>query len=245
VDSHAQEVSLKIFSCLNSNELRECRRVSKAWKVLASDKALWKAFDKKQWETYFGDIGKEPPLPKDIHKILKSQCPFWPEKKVGETHMLVLIPETVNGKPLNLKTLEELVKAPKKGHATKYQWKTSNEHENQAAAKSHWALMAMDIVGGDEKYTDQQALIARLVKQTGIDYEVPSVSDAAICIFTKYVSSGKCLFMRNSTRCQEKTLGGDQLAVGFYSPLLGLSVENTLFDGIHVDLGIAPLRKFF
>ena len=77
-------------------------------------------FGKAEWEKYIGIVGEEPPLPSDIEEILNDPCPFWPNKKVHETHVLCLIPQTVNGKPLNLKSLGELVQKPLQGHATKY-----------------------------------------------------------------------------------------------------------------------------
>ena len=39
------------------------------------------AFGKAEWKKYFGDVGKEPPLPANINQILNSPCPIWPEKK--------------------------------------------------------------------------------------------------------------------------------------------------------------------
>ena len=78
------------------------------------------AFGKKMWATYLGDVGVEPPLPPDIKAILNALCPFFHGKKVKETHLLVLIPKTVKGKPLTLKTLGELVKKPLKGTRTQY-----------------------------------------------------------------------------------------------------------------------------
>ena len=53
-------------------------------------------FGKKHWETYFGDVGDEPPLPGGIEAILQSPCPYNPEKKLEETHLLTLIPKSVN-----------------------------------------------------------------------------------------------------------------------------------------------------
>ena len=73
------------------------------------------AFGAAAWKKHFGDVGVEPPLPQDIHQILSASCPFWPSKKVHETHLLVLVPQTVGGKPLTLKTLGELVKKPLAG----------------------------------------------------------------------------------------------------------------------------------
>ena len=63
----------------------------------------------------FGDIGDEPPLPPNIYEILASPCPFDPEKTVRETHMLVLVPARVNGVPLTLNHMDELVQAPRGG----------------------------------------------------------------------------------------------------------------------------------
>jgi len=65
----------------------------------------------------FGDIGVEPPLPQNIHEILHNPCPFWPEKKVKDTHLLVLIPKTVNGQLLTLANLKEWIQKPKQGNA--------------------------------------------------------------------------------------------------------------------------------
>jgi hypothetical protein len=68
-----------------------------------------------EWKHYFGDIEPAPDLPSDINDILDSECPFWPDKKVRNTHLLVLMPATVNEEPLTLSLLSELVKSPKNG----------------------------------------------------------------------------------------------------------------------------------
>lgn len=254
--SFPKEIILEVLSYLDDAELAKFQQVNKKCKALASEESLWNAltpriaFGKKQWATYFGDIGKAAPLPKGIHKILKSPCPFWPGKKVEETHMLVLIPETVNGEPLNLKTWGELVKAPKEGHATQYRfiWDTIiNEHGNQATTKSHWMLMTNYVIEGssNKNYTDQQILIAEFAKKTEINYEVPNVLDATIGIFMHYIRFGERLFNADNdlwvyTRCQEKAKDR-QIVVGGFSPA-GLAV--CYFIDRH-NVGVAALRKFF
>ncbi|MCB1073127.1 MAG: hypothetical protein KDK96_08530, partial [Chlamydiia bacterium] len=70
------------------------------------------AFGKAKWEKYFGDIGVEPPLPSNIEEVLNSPCPFWEGKKVKETHLLTLIPSTINGIPFNLDLMEQLIQNP-------------------------------------------------------------------------------------------------------------------------------------
>jgi hypothetical protein len=250
-----QETTLEIFSHLNAEDLARCQRLNKRCKVLANQEALWNAlspkiaFGKKQWAKYFGDIGKEPPLPKEIHKILKSPCPFFPGKKVEETHMLVLIPETINGIPLDLAILGELVQALKVGHATKYRYiwdALIKEFGKQATIKSHWVLMTKDVIEGsrNKSYSEQQALIAELNKQKGTQYEVPNTLDAAICIFMHYVSSGERLFNQQPwtyTRCQENVQGYQIIVGGFSSDGLRVSYGNTSLSSV----GVAALRKFF
>lgn len=243
----------QILSFLNRDELGRCLQVNKKWHVLANEESLWKAqpppaiaFGKKEWIKYFGDIGEEPPLPRNIQKILRSPCPIWPDKTIEDSNILVLIPETVDGKPLTLNTLGKLVKSPKGGgNAIGYEYIWSdivNEHGDQPAPKSHWVLMTKDILPGsaDKNYSDQKAFVAELAKRTTIHYEVPNVLDAAVGMFMKYVSIKERLFINTYTRCQENTQGY-QIAVGGFAPA-GLSVSIIDYDDDNV--GVAGLRKF-
>jgi hypothetical protein len=68
-----------------------------------------------EWKYYFGDVGPAPDLPSNMGAILDSTCPFWPGKKVRDTHLLVLIPATVNGEPFTLNLLGELIQRPSNG----------------------------------------------------------------------------------------------------------------------------------
>ena len=106
------------------------------------------AFGKADWGKYFGDIGLEPPLPKNIEKILNEPCSFWPDKTVKETHLLVLIPNTVNGKLFTMNYLEELIQKPKSGHSTKYRCyiDSAKEAVGDKSYPSHWILMTRDII---------------------------------------------------------------------------------------------------
>lgn len=258
VNELPQEISLKIFSYLNSKELDRCLRVNKTWKVLASDKALWNALlskiviGQKQWAAYFGDIGQEPSLPKDIHKILNKPCPFWPGKTIEETHMLVLIPETINGKSLTLATFSELVKTPKgDGHTTRYHLllhASMNKYKHQATPKSHWVLMTKDVIkeSTDKNYTHQKVFIDQLAKKTKMNYEVPNVLDAVICIYMYYVHHGERLFNTDNTlwtytRCQEK-FEDNQVTVGGFSSD-GFMAGSVSFEGDCI--GVAALQKFY
>ena len=156
------------------------------------------AFGRDAWIRYFGDIGSEPPLPKNIGEILNSRCSFWPDKKVKETHLLVLIPNTVNGKPFTMNYLEELIQKPKSGHSTKYRIYSdyAKEAVGEKSYPSHWLLMTRDIIPGSrgERCKECSDMIANHRKKTGIPYELPNLLEATASILMHYVKTGERLY---------------------------------------------------
>ena len=101
-------------------------------------------FGKEQWERYIGDVGSVPPPPANIEAILANPCPFWPNRRVEETHALFLIPKTVDGKPLTLRLLGKLVQHPKQGPASKYRefWDQAMlEHGDTSIEAAYWVLI--------------------------------------------------------------------------------------------------------
>jgi hypothetical protein len=205
-----------------------------------------KAFGPKEWFIHFGnDLSHVPPLPHNIAEILSSPCPFWPSKRVHETHLLVLIPQTVHDQPLTLKILRELVKKPLTGFATKNFMFELGEYTDPDAPPSHWVLLTRDVIEGSRKksYPDQQTLLSQ--KGHGV-YAVPTVLDAAVCIFTEYVRSGIGLYLNSPrpytyTICQEKHDADFQLVVGGFGPD-GLDVS--YFQcGYSIMIGVGGFRK--
>ena len=104
-----------------------------------------------------------------------------------ELSLLVLIPKTIHGKPLNLVNLGDLVKRPKGGGLpTEYYYiwdAVIIASGQQATTRSHWVLMTKDVIEGsrNKSYKEQQALVAEVNKKTGMnEYEVPNALDAAI-----------------------------------------------------------------
>ncbi len=210
------------------------------------------AFGKAKWGKYFGDIGTEPPLPPNIEQILNSACIFYPGEKIRETHLLVLIPNTVNGRAFHLNSLSELIKSPKTGN--KSQYRNYNSYvKNELGTKStgsHWALMTRDVIpdSRNKTYDDQKALVARHVQKSKIPYELPTALDAATAILMHYVETGKALYTDDKlgkqwtyTRCQEKVNKNKwPAAIGGFSSG-GLHVCH-YFD--HSCSGVGCLRKF-
>lgn len=199
------------------------------------------AFGKAAWAKHFGDVGVEPPLPPNIEQLLNGPCPIWQGKTVRETHLLVLVPQTVNGQPLTLKLLGELVQKPLQGNATKYRSFYLGEYKDPPAPASHWALVTRDVLPGSRSkpYAEQQK-----IAQGYSGYQVPTILDATTAILMEYVRSGTRLYGDNPwtyTRSQEKYNKNWQLIVGGFSAA-GLLVNYYRDDGEYV--GVGGLRKF-
>ncbi len=108
-----------LFFELNQLKMKAKIKQLKAASIQVKEKVVEtlippQAFGKALWATHFGDIGIEPPLPPDIHTILESPCPFWPGKKTKETHLLTLIPATIDGAPSPSTNLESSSRTPSK-----------------------------------------------------------------------------------------------------------------------------------
>jgi hypothetical protein len=250
------EVLAKIFEGADSSTLGNALLTSKAFnraatKVIA-DRArnVAIAFGAAQWKEFMdADIGIEPPLPANIGDILAGACPFSTDgKTVAETHLLMLIPETINGGPLNLNTLGKLFKArfPTVGNDIGYEYIWD---QIQATAKNHgksrWVLMTRDVIEGsrDKTFSEQQALVA---EKGHNKYEVPSILDATACILLEYARSmGQTRLYGDEpltyTRCQEN-IDGDQLIVGGFASA-GLIVAHRSNNDF-VNFGVAAMRKF-
>ena len=207
-------------------------------------------FGKASWEKYFGKVEEEPPFPPDIDKILQGPCPIWEGNRVQETHLLTLIPTTVNGRPLTLDILEELVQRPQGGgHATKYSYYNNTvkkEFGAQSPRKASWALMTKCVIRGSrcKSYEGEKELVQGLSSKAGVPYELPKVLDAAVSILMHHVKRGERLYRDNPmthTRCQESLDEGRTL----------VAVGDFLADGLYIarsDLragtGVGALRKF-
>jgi hypothetical protein len=216
--------------------------------------ATKEAFGAQEWQHYFGEVGPAPDLPKDITQILDTRCPFWPGRKVRDTHLLVLIPAKVDGEPFTLSLLSELIKSPKGGVETQYRYyngEVQSQVGNNAPAGSYWLLMTRKVLpeSRDKTYTDQKAIVAGHASCTGLSYELPKALEAATAILMHHVRTGERLYGGNPhiwTRCQELIRHRSEdvplLVGGFASSGLGVSRDS--FVGSFLNFGVAGCRKF-
>jgi hypothetical protein len=209
------------------------------------------AIGPKEWSQYFGEVGAAPPLPANIDEILNSSCPFWPGKLVKDTHLLVLVPATVNRIPFTLDLLGDLIKSPKGGGSkTQYRYYDDDAVKEELGAKSpgssYWVLMTRDILPGSrgKTYDTQEALVAAHASRLNLPYEMPDALSAATAILLHHARTGERLYTDapwTYTRCQEKVCNNKFPPVvgGFSSG--GLDVSR---NDVYYGSGVSCLRKF-
>ena len=206
------------------------------------------AFGKADWEHFFGDVGDVPSIPAGMAETLKAPCPFNPRKQVGDTHMLVLIPKTVNSKPFTLNLLQELIQDPKEKTATTFRFYSRAievELGETSIENSYWVLMTKDVIPGSryKTYCEQKQLVQ---KKEADGYELPSAIEAAASILMDYFKTDEHLYGQDPmtfTRCQETvTENGRPVVIGGFSPG-GLSVFYCWL-GFNDFCGVAAVRKF-
>ena len=205
------------------------------------------AFGKEKWLKFLNvDVGLEPPLPADIYRILSGPCPFQLGKTIAQTHILVLVPETINGQPLTLKLLGELVQRFLPGsQAGYYKYSYFGQYNTETLnGPSRWVLMTNDVIPGSRSvdYEAQKQLLSSTV------YKVPPLIKASVAILMDYISNRKMNFNRTKdswtyTRCQETSQLGWQMVVGGLSPA-GLRILSFSSSDDDARLGLAGFREF-
>jgi hypothetical protein len=240
----AQASPDRVSECLPS--LRAAARNGDREVRLTALKALGEA----EWKQYFGDVGSAPDLPSDMVTILDGPCPFWPDKLVKDTHLLVLIPATVGGVPFTLNRLGELIQHPSHGgHRTEYKYYNERIKEKIGAGSPHhsyWLLMTHDVLPGSrgKACAYQKELVAGYASREGVPYALPSVLEAATAILMHHAREGEQLFgddPRTCTRCPAVVYGRDPAIVGGFGSS-GLFVRYCRYSLSSV--GVACCRKF-
>ncbi len=136
------------------------------------------------WSQHLGLSMTHKPLPFDLQKLLDSDCPFWPGKKVKESHFAILVPAGIVG------ALAE------KRYSTHF---NSNCSE---VTDSYWILIAKQVVPGTEHMP-----FAEQTKAIGDNYSPPSVVEATLAVLAAKFSDQKALYKNMQpkfTKCSDK-----------------------------------------
>lgn len=219
----------------------------------SADRFLDVAFGREKWSHFFNcDTGEEPPLPADIDSILNSYCSFWPDKKVKDTHLLVLIPRRIDGRSFTLDGLSKLTRCDHLENVGTKIWHYDTNVKKvlglQSPTQSYWTLVTRDVVPVSQ-YTinaDQSVSLSDQLNQVG--YVVPGTLEMATAILSHYVRSNECLYSDAShtyARCQECVAHQSPAVVGGLSPA-GLQIydlESAVRHHASTYMGVACSRK--
>ncbi len=209
-----QELLLKIFTNLNYNSLCEVSLVNKEFYQIANDYNTHKdkkaflehfAFGNEKWKKYFGSgvvEGENPQdeycsLPNNIIEILKGPCPIQKNKRLMDTHTLVRIPKTLNGQ-LTLKSFRELTKKHFDNPNTSFNQisnQTSYDLGDVSIDKSYWVLITNEILPKTNTVDqlNKKQLVTTLSEETGIQYRIPNILEAAVCFMARNAVLANCI----------------------------------------------------
>lgn len=187
-------------------------------------------------------VGKRPPVP-TINWDEKD--PFFPGKTLGETSILVFIPEEIvfnrRLRAITLNVLEEI-----SGQKFGTYSNSVREEYGNTPIESGWVLMTKDIIPESrEKSFDVQKTLVEMQGQ-GKGYRIPKAGEITAGILL-HAQSGEQLYDAKPaityTRCEE-TVGPNKLlvCVGFLNALNGLQIDISPVDGKFYGMG-AVLKK--
>jgi len=196
------EITNENLALFNSNHdrLQEAiHSIVEAQRELQCQKS--EIFGAEKWLQYFGEVGPEPPIPAHIEALLNQPCKLFPGKKVYQTHLLTLIPATVDGIPLTLNSFETLLAKSKEAGNNARGYKRYNKDlqstfGEQTCETSYWVLMTRDVLLGslDKPYEAQCSLVADKAQATSIPYTLPSLLEGVVSTLCYYVETGNRLF---------------------------------------------------
>ena len=207
------------------------------------------------WKVGFGvDVGLVPPIPKEVtQSLLESPCPLHPGQKIKDTHILMLVPKTVNGEAYTALKLDELC-ASRKGSGDRLidpdfiSWKTQS-WANAPQAQSEWVLLPKsdpDPNVSPEKHFRRKDITAQQkVREAHYsEYrEVKALEVMTMALLNDVVNGEpRILDGWNYLRCIEPNASGGRVCVGrFHSR--GLRVIDDVGAGVNDDIGCALARK--
>lgn len=210
-------------------------------------------FGESDWKTYFkGDVGFVPPLPANIDEILNEPCPIWRGKKIRETHVLTLLPQTVEGELL---TVDHLHKLRSEYKLAPVRYSEAPALSGPSVSKSYWFLMTKDVLPDTrgKKYDVQLSELRRYR-----DYRVPTILEATAVVVTQYAKTKKGIYPTDTfTRCQEQILNFEKkigaAIIGGFTPDVrvingrpepsGFHVSGDNNDAQRENTGLAAVRR--
>ena len=209
------------------------------------------------WRKQGIDVGVEPPLPSTItEELLNQACPLHPGEQIKDTHLLVLVPKTVNGEPYTAVKLDELC-ATRKGSGDKLiydgadgatAWK-EKDWASTAQVESEWVLIPKSDPDRNKVPEGKHFRSKHIAAQQDVhdehygEYrEVKTLEPMTAVLLNDLVNGEPRMLDGNRLRCAEPNASGGRVCVGYFNAL-GLKVHDD-FGAYGVDLiGRALARK--
>jgi hypothetical protein len=209
------------------------------------------------WRKQGIDVGAEPPLPSTItEELLKSDCPLHPGEKIKDTHLLILVPKTVNGEPYTALKLDELC-ATRKGSGDKLIWDKSDRARawkeqpwaSQQQVQSEWVLIPKSDPDRNKVPEGKHFRSKDIAAQQGVhethypEYrELKTLELMTAALLNDLVNGEPRMLDGNYLRCAEPNASGGRVCVGHFHAL-GLEVNDARVDYDFDDIGRALARK--
>lgn len=200
-------------------------------------------FGVEDWKHHYGYDLNYSPIPEELIEMVGDDCPFWPDKKIRDTHMLTYVPSVIGGKQLTLRMFDDVMKNPTNGKPTKYHYLHADQNEDDPIGTSAWILMVKECIPNSlGKPFDMQKL---LVYEP---YSVPKMLHAAVSIVSYNFKYEKYLYFLDmavqqaltgakQTWCAEKAYSDFRCVVGCFGNhgLWANIQENIYFKDFNVN----------
>ena len=199
-----------------------------------------------EWKSQGLDVGAVPPIPATItRELLHSECPLHPGELIKDTHLLVLVPKTVNGEPYSALKLDEVC-----GERLIYSgwdsWK-SQEWASKAVLQSEWIFIPKSDPDPKKVPVAKHFRSKDIASQQKVheehypEYrEVKSVELMTAVLLNALLNEERLL--PDYLRCQEANAFGGRVCVGDFHAF-GLGVNGAYVDYDVDVIGRALARK--
>ena len=179
------------------------------------------------WKSQGIDVGAEPALPATItEELLNSECPLNPGEKIKDTHLLVLIPKTVNGEPYTALKLDELC-ATRKGSGWSLiydgfrSWK-EQPWASQQQVQSEWVLIPKSDPDPNKVSEDKLFRFKNIAAQQKVheehypEYREVKTLELMTAVLLCDLTNKEGL-VPDYLRCEEPNASGGRVCVGNFS----------------------------
>lgn len=190
------------------------------------------------WRSQGIEVGEVPSIPASISKgLLESDCPLHPGEKIKDTHLLVLVPKTVNGEPYTALECDELC-ATRKGSGEELVYKgldswKKNQWASAPQSESEWVLIPKRDPDPSKVTTEKHFRNKDIAAQQQVhnehyqEYrEVKTLELMTAVLLHDLVNTERLL--PEYVRCQEQNALSGRVCLGHFLDL-GLEVS----DGTH------------